>query len=153
VKRIRVQPDWGYFEWTEQIISINPYKLTQTFFCYDIEKYIWICTRQTLTIGFYSASSLKQQTVVCSTRPLFRVNISSSSYLLCFNISGVLNFFFVYSSVYLFVILFSTLVWCNRLACPSRMCKIVCSNTGQVKPKTLKLVFAFSSQSARTMCH
>ena len=27
-----------------------------------------ICTRQTLTIGFYSASSLKQQTVVCSTR-------------------------------------------------------------------------------------
>jgi hypothetical protein len=21
-----VQPDWGYFEWTEQIISINPYK-------------------------------------------------------------------------------------------------------------------------------
>jgi hypothetical protein len=33
-----VQPDWGYFEWTEQIISINPYKLIQTFFCYDIEK-------------------------------------------------------------------------------------------------------------------
>jgi hypothetical protein len=27
-----VQPDWGYFEWTEQIISINPYKLIQTFF-------------------------------------------------------------------------------------------------------------------------
>ena len=21
-----VQPDWGYFEWTEQIISINSYK-------------------------------------------------------------------------------------------------------------------------------
>jgi len=27
-----VQPDWGYFEWTEQIISLNPYKLIQTFF-------------------------------------------------------------------------------------------------------------------------
>jgi hypothetical protein len=27
-----VQPDWDYFEWTEQIISINPYKLIQTFF-------------------------------------------------------------------------------------------------------------------------
>ena len=27
-----VQPDWGYFEWTEQIISINPYKLIQAFF-------------------------------------------------------------------------------------------------------------------------
>jgi hypothetical protein len=27
-----VQPDWGYFEWTEQIISINPYKLIQIFF-------------------------------------------------------------------------------------------------------------------------
>jgi hypothetical protein len=27
-----VQPDWGYFEWTEQIISINPYKLIQTLF-------------------------------------------------------------------------------------------------------------------------
>ena len=27
-----VQPDWGYVEWTEQIISINPYKLIQTFF-------------------------------------------------------------------------------------------------------------------------
>ena len=27
-----VQPDWGYFEWTEQIISIIPYKLIQTFF-------------------------------------------------------------------------------------------------------------------------
>ena len=26
-----VQPDWGYFEWTEQIISTNPYKLIQTF--------------------------------------------------------------------------------------------------------------------------
>ena len=26
------QPDWGYFELTEQIISINPYKLIQTFF-------------------------------------------------------------------------------------------------------------------------
>jgi len=26
-----VQPDWGYFEWTEQIISIIPYKLIQTF--------------------------------------------------------------------------------------------------------------------------
>jgi hypothetical protein len=25
-----VQSDWGYFEWTEQIISINPYKLIQT---------------------------------------------------------------------------------------------------------------------------
>ena len=36
-----VQPDWGYFEWTEQIIPINPYKLIQTFFCYDIEKYIY----------------------------------------------------------------------------------------------------------------
>jgi hypothetical protein len=36
-----VQPDWGYFEWTEQIISINPYKLIQTFFVtcksYDIK--------------------------------------------------------------------------------------------------------------------
>jgi hypothetical protein len=27
-----VQPDWGYFEWTEQIISINPYKLIQIIF-------------------------------------------------------------------------------------------------------------------------
>jgi hypothetical protein len=27
-----VQPDWGYFELTEQIISINPYKLIQAFF-------------------------------------------------------------------------------------------------------------------------
>jgi hypothetical protein len=27
-----VQPDWGYFEWTEQIISINPYKLIQNLF-------------------------------------------------------------------------------------------------------------------------
>ena len=35
-----VQPDWGYFEWTEQIISINPYKLIQTFFAI-IEKYIY----------------------------------------------------------------------------------------------------------------
>jgi hypothetical protein len=35
-----VQPDWGYLEWTEQIISINLYKLIQTFFCYNIEKYI-----------------------------------------------------------------------------------------------------------------
>jgi hypothetical protein len=26
------KPDWGYFEWTEQIILINPYKLIQTFF-------------------------------------------------------------------------------------------------------------------------
>jgi hypothetical protein len=26
------QPDWGYFEWTEQIISIIPYTLIQTFF-------------------------------------------------------------------------------------------------------------------------
>jgi hypothetical protein len=35
-----VQSDWGYFEWTEQIISINPYK---NYFCYDIiiEKYIY----------------------------------------------------------------------------------------------------------------
>ena len=36
-----IQPDWGYFEWTEQIISINPYKLIQTFFAYDIEIYIY----------------------------------------------------------------------------------------------------------------
>jgi hypothetical protein len=35
-----VQPDWGYVEWTEQIISINPYKLIQTSFYHDIEKYI-----------------------------------------------------------------------------------------------------------------
>ena len=35
-----VESDWGYFEWTEQIISINPYKSIQTFCCYDIEKYI-----------------------------------------------------------------------------------------------------------------
>jgi hypothetical protein len=35
-----VQPNRGYFEWTEQIISINPYKLIH-FFCYDIEKYIY----------------------------------------------------------------------------------------------------------------
>ena len=34
------QPDWGYFGLTEQIFSINPYKLIQ-FFCYDIEKYIY----------------------------------------------------------------------------------------------------------------
>ena len=27
-----VQPDWGYFEWTEQTISIKSYKLIQTFF-------------------------------------------------------------------------------------------------------------------------
>jgi hypothetical protein len=27
-----VQPDWGYFVWTKQIILINPYKLIQTFF-------------------------------------------------------------------------------------------------------------------------
>jgi hypothetical protein len=27
-----VQLDWGYFEWTEQILSINPDKLIQTFF-------------------------------------------------------------------------------------------------------------------------
>jgi hypothetical protein len=27
-----VQPDWGYLELSEQIISINPYKLFQTFF-------------------------------------------------------------------------------------------------------------------------
>jgi hypothetical protein len=31
-KGVYVQPDGGYFEWTEQIISINPYKLIQTFF-------------------------------------------------------------------------------------------------------------------------
>ena len=31
----------GYFERTEQIISINLYKLIETFFCYDIEKYIY----------------------------------------------------------------------------------------------------------------
>ena len=37
-----VQPDWGYFEWSKHIISINPYKLIQTFFCYDIEKYIYL---------------------------------------------------------------------------------------------------------------
>ena len=36
-----VQPDWGYFEWSEQIISINTYKLIQNFFCYDIWKYIY----------------------------------------------------------------------------------------------------------------
>jgi hypothetical protein len=36
-----VQPDWGYFEWTEQIITINPYRLIQSIFCYDIEKYIY----------------------------------------------------------------------------------------------------------------
>jgi hypothetical protein len=34
------QPDCGYFALTEQIISINPYKLIQ-FFCYDIDKYIY----------------------------------------------------------------------------------------------------------------
>ena len=28
----RVQPDWGYFEWIEQIISINPYKLIHFFY-------------------------------------------------------------------------------------------------------------------------
>ena len=27
----------GYFEWTEQIISINPYKLIQTFFVMILE--------------------------------------------------------------------------------------------------------------------
>ena len=27
-----IRPDWGYFEWTKQIISINPYKLIQAFF-------------------------------------------------------------------------------------------------------------------------
>ena len=26
-----VQPDWGYLEWTEQIISSNPYKLIKLF--------------------------------------------------------------------------------------------------------------------------
>jgi hypothetical protein len=26
-----VQPDWGYFKWIEEIISINTYKLIQTF--------------------------------------------------------------------------------------------------------------------------
>jgi hypothetical protein len=31
VTQVCVQPDLGYFEWTEQIISINPYKLIQTF--------------------------------------------------------------------------------------------------------------------------
>jgi hypothetical protein len=32
VTQVCAQPDWGYFEWTEQIISINPYKLIQPFF-------------------------------------------------------------------------------------------------------------------------
>jgi hypothetical protein len=39
-----VQPDWGYFEWTEQIISINTYKLIQTFFAM-ILKNIFICSK------------------------------------------------------------------------------------------------------------
>jgi hypothetical protein len=39
-----VQPDWGYFEWTEQIISINAYKLIQTFFAM-ILKNIFICSK------------------------------------------------------------------------------------------------------------
>ena len=36
-------PDWGYFEWTEQIISINPDKLIQinSNFFVMIEKYIY----------------------------------------------------------------------------------------------------------------
>jgi hypothetical protein len=39
-----VQPDWGYFEWTKQIISINPYKLIQTFF-FMILKNIFIFSK------------------------------------------------------------------------------------------------------------
>jgi hypothetical protein len=27
---------WGYFEWTEQIISTNPYKVIQTFFVFSL---------------------------------------------------------------------------------------------------------------------
>ena len=49
-----------------------------------------ICTRQTLTIGFYSASSLKQQTVVCSTRThcpysesIFLVPLTPYCWMLC----------------------------------------------------------------------
>jgi hypothetical protein len=34
---LQIDPDWGYFEWTEQIISINPYKLMQTFFVMILE--------------------------------------------------------------------------------------------------------------------
>jgi hypothetical protein len=49
-----VQPDWGYFEWTEQIISINPYKLIQTFFVMILrEKYIYFFKiRQIIGIKF-----------------------------------------------------------------------------------------------------
>ena len=36
-----VQPDWGYFEWTEQIISINPFKLIQTFFVMILKIYLF----------------------------------------------------------------------------------------------------------------
>jgi hypothetical protein len=37
-----VHTDWGYFEWTEQIISINPYISTQTFFDMILKNiFIW----------------------------------------------------------------------------------------------------------------
>jgi hypothetical protein len=32
--------DWGYFEWTEQIISINSYKLTQACFAMILKTYV-----------------------------------------------------------------------------------------------------------------
>ena len=36
-----VQPNWGYFEWTEQIISINPYKLIQIFLLWYWKIYLF----------------------------------------------------------------------------------------------------------------
>jgi hypothetical protein len=48
-----VQPDWGYFEWTEQIISINPYKLIQTFFVMTLKNiFIFFKIRQIIENKF-----------------------------------------------------------------------------------------------------
>jgi hypothetical protein len=47
-----VQSDRGYFEWTEQIISINPYKLIQTFF-------VMILKNIQMYIVFNSSGDLK----------------------------------------------------------------------------------------------
>ena len=37
----KLRKDWGYFEWTEQIISINPYKLIHFFLLWDWKIYLF----------------------------------------------------------------------------------------------------------------
>ena len=44
-----VQPDWGDFEWTEQNISINPYKLIQTFFAMILNNILFFFKIRKLT--------------------------------------------------------------------------------------------------------